>query len=419
MFMGIGFDHQHMVQWGGIKWDMTTEKRLLDKVFLEGHGYKVYSQNDEDGIIQEIFHRIGTTNKTFIEIGVQDGMECNTHYLLFLGWKGIWIEASEPYAKAIQRKFKYVVDNGLLKVINTFVTRENINELLSKEELPDEIDLLSIDIDGNDYYIFESISIVRPRVIVIEYNSKFPPDCSWCMPYCENYMWTGTDRHGASLKALEELANAKGYVLVGTNINGVNAFFVRTDLAKDLFPSPHTSENLYNPLRLNIAFKSGHPGDICLMNPTFKMEYDFGDTDEDYIATLGFHPKEIHDDGKTYHQWMSARKATAFLRINEKSHDMCTCTGIQIQYSAIDFEKYGYEKPELRVSVEGNARCYNYPVEHDGLITIPMDTPLTAGDVVKIDLEINHLWKPEYVLGTQDNRELGLAIHKIAPTGYS
>jgi len=191
MLTGIGFDHQNMVQWGGVKWDLITQRRLSDNKFLEGHGYKVYSQNDEDGIIQEIFRRIGTTNKTFVEIGIQDGMECNTHYLLFLGWHGVWIEASEACADAIKRKFDYVINNGILKVINEFVTRENINDLLVGAELPEEVDLLSIDIDGNDYYIFEAISSVKPRVILIEYNGKFPPECSWKMPYCKDYIGTG------------------------------------------------------------------------------------------------------------------------------------------------------------------------------------------------------------------------------------
>ena len=411
MLTGIGFDNQNMVQWGGVKWDLITENRLSDKKFLEGHGYKVYSQNDEDGIIQEIFRRIGITNKVFIEIGVQDGIECNTHYLLLLGWQGVWIEASEACVDEIKRKFSYVINNGILKVRNEFVMRENINNLLIEAELPEDIDLLSIDIDGNDYYVFEAVDSVKPRVILIEYNAKFPPECSWKMPYCKDYIWNGTDRHGASLKALEELADSKGYVLVGTNINGVNAFFVRADLAQGLFPLPHTAENLYNPLRLFLTFKSGHKGDTCLINPTLQMEYLFNGTNDNYVTVNGFHPKEIHEGYKTYHQWMSQRKATAFLKVGEKQGEYLK---IQVRYSSINFEQYGIEKPMFHVRVEEYGHRDIYDLEEYGLIIIIcLNMPLMPGQIVKVEFEISNLWSPARALGTDDKRELGIAIHGI------
>lgn len=111
--------------------------------------------------------------------------------------------------------------------------------------------MLSIDIDGNDWHVWKSISVIKPRVVVIEYNGKFPPECDWVMPYDPSHLWDLSDRHGASLSALEKLGNEKGYQLVGTNMTGSNAFFVQKELAGDRFALPATAENLYNPQRGN------------------------------------------------------------------------------------------------------------------------------------------------------------------------
>jgi hypothetical protein len=145
-----------------------------------------------------------------------------------------------------------------LTAVNAFITVENINRLISEDGgISGEIDLLSVDIDGNDYWIWEKITCIKPRVVVIEYNAKFPPPCEWVMDYDPNHIWDESDKHGASLKSLELLGNRLGYSLVGTNMNGVNAFFVRKDLAKGLFAEPATAENLYHAWG-NIYVSSGH-----------------------------------------------------------------------------------------------------------------------------------------------------------------
>ena len=113
--------------YGGNCWDMLTKTRMENKNCLENYGYRVYSQNDEDGIINEIFKRIGTTNKEFIEFGVQDGLECNSHYLLHKGWKGLWIEGSKKYYNKINNKFRPAIKKGMLKICNAFITKNNIN----------------------------------------------------------------------------------------------------------------------------------------------------------------------------------------------------------------------------------------------------------------------------------------------------
>lgn len=230
--------------------------------YLDGFGCKVYSQNDEDGIIKEIFKRIGLTNKIFVEFGVQDGLESNGHFLLFNGWRGLWIDGSKEYFLKIKEYFSEPLSTKQLKAINAFITAENINDLISKNGFNDEIDLLSIDIDGNDYWIWKAIKCIQPRVVVIEYNAKFPPPCEYIMEYNPNHIWDGSDKFGASLKSLELLGDELGYRLVGTNTSGVNAFFVKKELAMDLFPEPPIAENLYH--KIGIAgyeefFNNGHP----------------------------------------------------------------------------------------------------------------------------------------------------------------
>ncbi len=248
-------------------YERLTLKRLENPKCLELYGFKVYSQNDEDGIIEEIFNRIGTTDKFFVEFGVENGLECNSHYLLFKGWRGLWIEGDENKFKDAFVRFFPVIRNGRLGLINAFITKDNINDLISNAEVKVEIDLLSIDIDGNDYYVWEAINVVRPRVVAIEYISKFPPNCDWKMAYNENHIWDGSDWQGASLKALELLGRQLGYRLVGTCLSGVNAFFVRQDLAGDKFIDPPTAEALYNPPRFTRhKYISGLPERYCLVD---------------------------------------------------------------------------------------------------------------------------------------------------------
>jgi len=248
------FFHTHEHSWNNA--DLELQQRLQNPLYLEQFGYKVYSQNDEDGIIEEIFNRIGITNKTFIEFGVQNGLESNGHFLLHKGWRGLWIEGSKKYCEKIQKIFKGPLKQKQLTLANSFITAENINEIIGKNFATPQIDLLSIDIDGNDYHVWKAIKCVSPRVVVIEYNALFPPKHEWIMPYNASHVWDKSDNMGASLKSLETLAETLGYQLVGTNLNGTNAFFVKKELTGDLFILPATSEKLYNPARYNVVYRS-------------------------------------------------------------------------------------------------------------------------------------------------------------------
>jgi len=222
-------------------------------------GCKIYSQNEEDGIIAEIFKRIGTTNKLFVEIGVGTGLENNTLALLFQEWSGLWVDSSARYIKNIKNGFKKTISNRRLNLVHANVTIENVNEIITTNFKTGEIDLLSIDIDGNDYHILKSINCVKPRVIVIEYNPKFPPPIVYCMEYDNNHCWDLSDNYGSSLKFLEIKLKEKGYALVCCNLTGVNAFFVREDLVQDRFLHPFTAEKHYQPARHElVGITSGH-----------------------------------------------------------------------------------------------------------------------------------------------------------------
>jgi hypothetical protein len=226
---------------------ILADPRYADERRLERFGNKIFSQFEEDGIIREIFRRIGTTNKRFVEFGVGTGIENNTVALLLYGWTGLWIEGNPNSVREIKTRFADVL-RSRLSVTHAFITAENINELIGAWG-KGEIDLLSIDIDGNDYYVFEAIDIVRPRAVVIEYNAKFPPDLPVVQKYKADHIWRQNDYFGASLAALERVARKKGYALVGCNLAGANAFFVRQDLAEGKFQAPFTAENHYQPAR--------------------------------------------------------------------------------------------------------------------------------------------------------------------------
>jgi hypothetical protein len=231
--------------------------RFKDPLRLLSSGYKTFSQNQEDGMIAEVFRRIGMTSRRFIEIGVQDGLECNSTFLLLQGWTGAWIEGG----KEVVDKARMAFESYPVQVLNQYITGANADELITKLAGTEELDLLSIDIDTVDYWIWQAIKTVKPRLVVIEYNAFWPPFIRKTVANDPLMVWEGSNFMGASLGALEALGREKGYCLVGCSLAGVNAFFVREDLAKDRFCAPFTAENHYEPPRFDLAAPFGHrPG---------------------------------------------------------------------------------------------------------------------------------------------------------------
>lgn len=210
-------------------------------------GHKVYSQTDEDGILREIFRRIGAGGRTFVEIGCGNGTENNTHALLLDGWRGTWLDGNPAHIAHIARWIP--LETPPLEVRCTMVTRDNAPELVASSMHrvgARELDLLSVDIDGNDLYVLQRIlGTAKPRVIVAEYNGKFPPPLSVSIAYDPAHAWAVDDYFGASLQALVD--GLAGYRLVACNVSGTNAFFVREDQAGPF--ARHTAEALYQPGR--------------------------------------------------------------------------------------------------------------------------------------------------------------------------
>src|SRR5258706_806953 len=185
-----------------------AKSRNADPKRLLRYGYKIYSQNDEDGIIQEIFKRIGIDTATFIEFGVGVGIECNTAKLLVDSWKGLWIEANHDAVTLINRNI--LPSYGNLTVKEAKVTAENINDLIGGY-VTGQVDLLSIDIDFNDYWIWKAINVIKPRVVVIEYNSALRPPLSLAVRYYADAGWDMTKYFCAFLLAVVRLWRGKRY----------------------------------------------------------------------------------------------------------------------------------------------------------------------------------------------------------------
>ncbi len=199
---------------------------------IQDSEFQVYSQWGEDGVIQYLIKNIEIENEVFVEIGVEDYTECNTRFLLVNNnWSGLALEGNKKYVEKIKFSKEYWLHN--LKVEHAFVTKDNINHLLQANGLEGEIGLLSIDIDGNDYWIWDAITVISPVIVVVEYNHRFGKEKAVTVPYDENFIREqkhySTIYYGASLSALHLLGQKKGYELIGCSSSGVNAFFVRRD----------------------------------------------------------------------------------------------------------------------------------------------------------------------------------------------
>lgn len=238
--------------------DLLSQPKYQDSLRLTRFEAKVYSQNGEDGIIAEIFNRIGTTNKYFVEFGSADGTENNSVFLLSQGWSGLWLDGDKDAIARVHEHFAPEIKARRLTADASFITAENIEQLFSSRSVPKDLDLLSIDIDRNDYHVWKAIGAYRPRVVVIEYNAIFSPGIEWVVDYKADAWWDGTANFGASLSALETLGRLKGYSLVGCTVAGVNAFFVRNDVLQNKFCAPYTARNHYEPTRYWMTW-GGHP----------------------------------------------------------------------------------------------------------------------------------------------------------------
>lgn len=213
-----------------IRLEELNNKRL--KLSTE-HEEKIYSQNGEDGIIKSIFSMIKTKDKYYVEFGTEDGTQINTRLLREKkGWKGLMLDGGYENKKINLRKH--------------FLDKDNIVEIFKKYKVPKKFDLLSTDIDLNDFYVLHSIlKKYKPRVVICEYNASFPPPEDKVVIYEAEKMWDRTRYFGMSLQAANNLLTSYGYVLVYTERKGVNAFFVQSKYAK-FFEDAGNVEKLYH-----------------------------------------------------------------------------------------------------------------------------------------------------------------------------
>jgi hypothetical protein len=201
---------------------------------LTTYEYQVCSQNGEDGVLAEVLRRIGVRERTFVEFGVETGSEGNCVALADIGgWNGLFIEADPDAHHHLHQKYRW---SDAVRTLHAAVTPQSVQDLFVRGGVPEQLDVLSIDIDGGDYWVWQAIEAYRPRVVVIEYNSALDPAQRLVQP-ADHAAWDGTDFFGASLGALVELAGRKGYRLVHCELAGVNAFFVHGDEPGE-FPAP-------------------------------------------------------------------------------------------------------------------------------------------------------------------------------------
>ena len=224
---------------------------------INDYELKIFSQFGEDGIIDYLIRTLKIKEKNFIEFGVENYEEANTRFLLeSKNWKGLIFDSSKEHIEFIKEKNYFWRQNLIAEC--EFITAENINSLIQEHNGDKEVGLLSIDVDGNDYWIWKALNVVMPKIVVIEYNARLGKEKSTVIPYKKNFNRI-KEHHssiyfGASLMAIYELAKEKNYSLVGTNINGNNAFFVHNDILKNsnlksLSPKECFHENSFNELR--------------------------------------------------------------------------------------------------------------------------------------------------------------------------
>lgn len=224
-------------------------------------GWNSYAQCDEDGIIRECLRRIGKLaepTKTFIEIGCGNGLENNTHQLLLDGYSGCWVDGDQNNINHIDQSLGHF-DSPRLQVRKSFVTLDNVRPLMTyfRDQLKVgfDIDFLSLDTDGNDLQLVtETLNIIQPRLLCVEYNGKFPPPTRLVIDYNPQHEWAQDDYYGATLQAWVDAL--PGYTLVSCNLSGVNAFFVRNDLAANFTKYP--VETVFQRCRYWLIGITGH-----------------------------------------------------------------------------------------------------------------------------------------------------------------
>ena len=221
------------------KIECLSQRLAGDTASFESAEFSVFSQFGEDGLIQFLLSRVPVAAHVFVEIGVGDYIESNTRFLLLKDyWSGLVIDNSKAHIQSIRRS--EIFWRRDLRACCAWVTPEDVNRLLTEHGIAGPIGLLSIDIDGNDYWVWKAIDVVAPTIVVVEYNAIFGPAHRVTIPYQQDFARSRAHYsnlyYGASIAALADLGERKGYLLAGANRAGNNLFFVKKDAAAQIHP---------------------------------------------------------------------------------------------------------------------------------------------------------------------------------------
>lgn len=256
-------DRQLLLAGRMASWRNKEKETILNLADVE---FRIFSQWGEDGIIDWLAEHVPMDKKTFVEFGVENYQESNTRFLLQnRNWRGLIFDGNKDYMESVRKEeiyWKYDIN-----AVCAFITRDNIDSLILENGMDGDIGLLSIDIDGNDYWVLKDISVISPRILICEYNPVFGDLHAITVPYKADFERLRSHHcglyFGASIKAVCQLAESKGYSFVGTCSNGINAFFVRNDIIghvsdkirhKKAFPSRHRDAR---DIEGNLVYASG------------------------------------------------------------------------------------------------------------------------------------------------------------------
>jgi hypothetical protein len=248
-------------QWGRVLNEVACSSRAVQHLLCHAYRgaaagqlplseteFRCFSQNGEDGILLYIFALVGTTNKKVVEICAGNGIECNAANLIInQGWSGLLVDGDEDNIARGRRFYESCRETVVFRPVLTsaWVTAENVNDLVTRHGFAGDMDLLSLDVDGMDYWIWNALTCIRPRVVIVEFNARWGPERAVTLRYRPDFKedwhrhpWS----HGASLSAFVHLGRQRGYRLIGTNRSGPNAVFLRSDTGTDRFPEISAAE---------------------------------------------------------------------------------------------------------------------------------------------------------------------------------
>jgi hypothetical protein len=234
----------------------TGQTRLQHPNPLNRFGRKCFSQTDEDGITLEILKRMGLTEGTFAEFGVGNGSENNTLVLAALGWKGFWVGGEDLFLS--------LNNSSRFAFIKSWITLDNILQHFdsgTKSLSSNTVDLISLDLDGNDIYFVEHLlaNRITPKIFIVEYNALFPPPVKFQIAYDPNHKWNRDSYFGAALQNFVEVFDSHGYKLVCCNSHsGANAFFVQKEYEHLFLDVPEDIADIYVPPRYKLYSQYGH-----------------------------------------------------------------------------------------------------------------------------------------------------------------